>query len=201
MKKTVILSVISVIVLVAILAVYWIGGVIMGNSSKSDPKLGESVDYVIVLGCRLDGEKPGVCLNERVNVATEYLKKNTTSLAVGSGAQGDDEVISEAEAIARALEKNGILSKRIIKEDNSYSTFENLVNTKKILDEKEKGKEYTVAIVTSDFHIYRSKYLAEKIGFKEPVMLPAKTPTTLFYQNIAREICSVILAWCNYWKI
>ena len=84
MKKTVILSVISVIVLVAILAVYWIGGVIMGNSSKSDPKLGESVDYVIVLGCRRDGEKPGVCLNERVNVATEYLKKNTTSLAVGS---------------------------------------------------------------------------------------------------------------------
>lgn len=201
MKKTVILSVISVIVLVAILAVYWIGGVIMGNSSKIDPKLGESVDYVIVLGCRLDGEEPGVCLKERVNVATEYLKKNTTSFAVGSGAQGDDEVISEAEAIAKALEKNGISSKRIIKEDNSYSTFENLVNTKKILDEKENGKEYTVAIVTSDFHIYRSKYLAEKIGFKEPVMLPAKTPTILFYQNIAREICSVILAWCNYWHV
>ena len=201
MKKTVILALLSAIILIGILAAYWIGGVIMGNSSKIDRALGEPVDYVIVLGCRLDGEMPGVCLAERINVAAEYLKKNDEIMVVGSGAQGRDEAISEAEAIARALEKKGISKKRVLIEDNSYNTFENLVNTKKMLDEKEKGEKYRVAIATSDFHIYRSKYLAEKIGFENPVMLPAKTPTTLFYQNIIREICSVILAWCNYWHV
>ena len=117
---------------------------------------------------------------------------------VCSGGQGRDEVISEAEAISRELIRRGVPKRRIVIEDKSKSTYENVYNSKEILDKRTEGREYRVAIVTNNFHVYRSRWMAEYAGFSNPMTLSAKTPTTLFYQSIFREICATIVSWIKY---
>ena len=56
----------------------------------------------------------------------------------------------------------GIPADKIIKEDKSTTTYENLENSKAIIEASEGGK-YT-ALVTSNYHVYRALRYARKIG-------------------------------------
>src|SRR5699024_638713 len=79
----------------------------------------DTVDYVIILGARLYGDKPAPALEERLKTAREYLAENEDINVVVTGGQGNNEGISEAEAMAKYLIDNGIDKNRIIKEDKS----------------------------------------------------------------------------------
>ncbi len=196
--KSKLLAVFALIILIFVLVLFWIGGIIM-NDSKSDSSMqSEAIDYVIILGCKLDGEVPGRCLEARIDAAVKCLKEHPWSMAVCSGAQGSDEDITEAMAISRALLKKGIPPRRILIENKSYSTYENFANTKKLLDSRKKGYPYRVAFATNDFHVYRSRRLATYVGFEKPVAISAKTPSDLFYPNMLREIASVVVSWIKY---
>ena len=83
---------------------------------------------------------------------------------IPSGGKGDDEVVSEAEAMARYLIEKGIPAEQIIKEDRSTTTYENLKFSKEIIDARE-GSKYTV-LVTSNYHVYRALRYCRKIGLK-----------------------------------
>lgn len=155
-------------------------------------------DYLVILGCRLEGEEPGSCLEERVKAAAKYLKAHPWCMAVASGGQGADEVISEAEAISRALQKRGIPERRILKEEASTSTYENFLFTKQLLDERKGETPYHIAFVTNDFHIYRSRKMAEYVGFLSPVAVSAKTSAMNFYLNFLREIFAVAVSFLRY---
>ena len=61
------------------------------------------------------------------------------------------------------LEK-GIPAEKIIREDKSATTFENLRNSKAIID-SQTGSKYT-ALVTSNYHVYRALRYCRKIGLK-----------------------------------
>ena len=52
--------------------------------------------------------------------------------------------------------------KRIILEEKSTSTSENIKYTNDII----KNKKVTVVIYTSDYHMYRAKMLAKRIGWE-----------------------------------
>lgn len=184
-------TIFSILFLLGVLVVFWIGGTILGNADSDTPAFHQPPNYLIILGCRLEGEEPGSCLTERIDTAAEYLHAHPDCNAVASGGQGADEVISEAEAIARALVRRGIDPKRIIKEEQSTSTMENFVFTKELLDAKEKDKPYFIAFATNDFHVYRARKLAEMAGFHTPVALSVKSSAANFYLNLPREILAV----------
>ena len=164
----------------------------MGNSASGTPAFHQPPNYLVILGCRIDGEEPGSCLSERIDAAVDYLNAHPDCMAVASGGQGDDEVISEAEAIARTLEKRGIESKRILKEERSTSTLENFLFTKELLDEREHGNSYFIAFSTNDFHVYRAGKLAERAGFVNPIAISAKSSAMNFYLNFPREILATM---------
>ena len=85
----------SLVCIVLVLGI-GVGGFAFGNvvaHSKSDEK---DMEYVIVLGCMVRGDKPGIFLRGRINKAYEYLTKHPESKAVLSGGQGNGENISEA---------------------------------------------------------------------------------------------------------
>ncbi len=198
MKKNTICVSFSLLFLAVVFAAVWIGGLIMQGSFSDSAATGAPIDYVVILGCQLEGENPGDCLESRIDTAVDFLKKHPDAVAVCSGGQGSDEVISEAEAIANTLYQKGIAKKRVLLEDKSRSTYENLSNTKKILDEKKEGEEYRIAVVTNEFHLYRTRNLAKAIGYQNPIALAAKTPIILFYPNLLREIGAVVVCWYLY---
>lgn len=58
----------------------------------------------------------------------------------------------------------GIPAEMIIKEDQSTTTYENLQNSKAIIDSRP-GSKYTV-LVTSNYHVYRALRYCRKIGLE-----------------------------------
>lgn len=119
---------------------------------------------VIILGCAVYNETPSVMLAARVNAAYEYLEKNENAKAILSGGQGNGENISEAQCMFNILTEKGIDKNRLFLEDESTNTYENIRNSKEIIEKN--NLDENVIIATSDFHLKRATMIAEKQGLK-----------------------------------
>lgn len=121
-------------------------------------------DYIIINGAGLlDGDRVPKLLQDRIDKAIDvYMSDPSPTIMIPSGGQGSDETVSEAEAMSRYMMDKGIPEYRIIKEDKSTTTMENLENCKKLIDRME-GRKYTT-LVTSNYHVYRALRYCRKIG-------------------------------------
>ncbi len=155
-----------------------------GYSQKAD-----SDSTVIVLGCQVIGNKPGVMLQERIYAAYDYLSANPKASAILSGGKGCDELISEAECMFQNLVNMGIAPNRLLKEDKSTSTRENIVFSNKIIRENNFSEKIT--IITNDFHCFRACHIAKNEGLCAGAYR-AKTHWYLFPTFYLREICAII---------
>lgn len=122
----------------------------------------DGADYIIVLGAQVRGQTPSLTLLSRIDSAYEYLLANPDTKVICSGGQGSGEDITEAYSISNLLIERGISRDRIILEEDSTNTIENIRNSMKYINEKED----TVVIVSSDFHIFRALSIAKKAGIK-----------------------------------
>ena len=143
-------------------------------------------DYIIILGARVKGEIPSLALQYRIDAAANYMKKNKETIAIASGGQGPGEDITEAEAIKKGLLVHGISSNRIILEDKSTDTVENIRFSKKLIpDLLETG-----LLVTNDYHLYRAKSIAKDQGLNLQG-IPAETPTIAIPKSYLREYLAI----------
>lgn len=124
------------------------GMVAAGMASHGEPGL----DYVIVLGAGVYGTEPSPALQSRIDTAARYLQENPQTTVIVSGGQGPGEDISEAECMARELEKQGISADRIWLEPDSATTVQNIRNSFALIGDG----EFSVGIVTSNFHVFRA---------------------------------------------
>jgi uncharacterized SAM-binding protein YcdF (DUF218 family) len=143
-------------------------------------------DYIIILGARVKGEIPSLALQCRIYAAANYMKKNKKTIAIASGGQGPGEDITEAEAIKRGLVAHGIPSNRILLEDKSTDTVENIRFSKKLIPNHLK----TGLIVTNDFHLYRAKSIAKDHGLSLKG-IPAETPAVAIPKSYTREYLAI----------
>lgn len=153
-KIAVILAIILEVALVGFIAAY-------GQSDN----LNYTEDAVIVLGAGIHGDKVSVPLAYRLNAAIEYHEKNPNALIVVTGGKGFQETVTEAEAMEKYLVRRGVDPDKIIKEEAATSTNENMRFTKQILD-KRLQDDYSVVVITNNFHIYRGVAIAKTEGFK-----------------------------------
>lgn len=152
-----------------------------------------NLDYLIVLGAQVKGDVPSLSLKYRIDEACEYLKENPDTRAILSGGQGVGENISEAECMRQELLKMGIEEKRLIKEDYSTNTGENIDFSYEILKKlEEKTEELKVGIVTNDFHVYRGTMIAKKKMDSQIQGLPARSNAFLQVNYLVREFLGVV---------
>lgn len=146
--------------ILGVLCFVMVEGAIIWSGFAAVPK--ESSDYIIILGAQVRGNKPSATLEYRLEKGYEYLKAHPKTKAVLSGGQGPDEIMTEASAMYRYLISKGISEERLILEDESHSTYENLTNSFKLIDvEKENA---TISVVSNRFHILRAQIQAKKLG-------------------------------------
>ncbi len=127
----------------------------------------QNQDYIIILGAKVNGENMSLSLRKRAEKGLEFLESHPEAYGVLSGGQGPDEGISEAEAMKRFLIENGIDESRLIIEDQSTSTIENIeFSMDKILDHNKSNdsNQMKVAVVTNRFHILRARMIGWKRG-------------------------------------
>lgn len=128
----------------------------------------------VVLGCSVRGSRPSTILKERMDAAYEYLTENPEAVCVLSGGQGEGEEVSEAECMFRYLTGKGIAEERLLCEDASTTTEENLIFSMQLLEER--GLSGEITIVTSEFHEYRANQTAERLGITS-----YSTPSSTFF--------------------
>ena len=123
-------------------------------------------DYIVIHGCALaDGVRPGRLLTARLDKAIEVWQKcEKKPFIIPSGGQGDDEKLSEAQSMANYLLEHGIPREMILQEDRSTTTMENLEFSKEIIDSRGGGRR--IALVSSNYHVYRCLRYAAKIGLR-----------------------------------
>ena len=144
-------------------------------------------DYIIIHGAGLDGPRPTPLLAGRIDKALElWNKQHQHGKFVVSGGQGADEGVSEAQAMRDYLLEKGVPAAAILMEDKSTTTWENLRyslaviradRTSAAADDAPAGgsvtsndapadSEFTTAVVTSDFHVFRCAEYAHNLGIK-----------------------------------
>ena len=130
--------------------------------------------FLVVLGAKVNGTSPSHAMEDRLNAALDYLNTYPDAAVIVSGGQGDDEGISEAEAMAVWLHDRGIANARIFKEDQSETTRQNLENSFAIIRKNGGDPADGVAIVTSEYHLCRAREMAAALGAK-PIGVAAHT--------------------------
>lgn len=148
----------------------------------------ENLEYVVVLGAGLRGTYPTNPLRVRIERAYEYMSNNANTILIASGGQGFGEDISEAQCIKNKLVERGIDADRIILEDKSTSTEENLINTLKVLGDANAN----VGIITNGFHEYRANLIAKSVGYNNVTSVPAITLFPVGIHYTVREFFGVV---------
>lgn len=153
-----------------------------------EPKADGSNEYAIVLGAKVKkGNIPSLSLQYRLEAALTYANENPHVKLVLSGGQGPDEDIEEAVVMQKFLLENGIAEDRLIVENKSTSTYENLLFSQELLPER----VTSVTIITSNYHLQRAKILAEKLDWDADVVA-AKTPKSVEMKVRLRERAALL---------
>jgi len=140
-------------------------------------------DYIIVLGAQIKGTKVTNSLRERLDTAYDYIILNPETKIIVSGGQGEGEDITEASAMKEYLAERGIESSKIMMENRSFNTNENMKYSVAFIDDK----NASVGIVSSNFHIYRSIKLAKAQGLTNVSGIASPCDSILFLNYIVRE--------------
>lgn len=119
--------------------------------------------YIIVLGCGILGEKMTPLLRNRVEKGISLLEKNPAAKLILSGEMGPGESITEAECMKRYTLSQGISESLIIMEKQSKNTYENLLFSRKKIEEDSSEEKSSIAIVTTSYHVFRALILAKKL--------------------------------------
>lgn len=154
-------------------------------------KKNRNADYIVVLGSGIIGKKVTPLLAARIERGMELLYSNPNAVLIMSGGQGPGEDIPESVAMAAYAVGKGVDAERIIMEQKSVSTEENLLFSRKLID-KEAPK---IVIVTTAYHVFRALILAKQQGLK-CVGFGAKTKWYFTLNALIREFVGYLrLTW------
>lgn len=136
-----------------------LGAVLRGSHDQvaGEPKI------MVILGCQVKPWGPSILLQDRIDKAAEYLKEHPDVTVVASGGQGPDEHMTEAQAICDELVEKGIESHRILLEEQSFNTIQNLRNSLALLEEAGYDPEEDIIVVSNGFHLTRVRMLWNRI--------------------------------------
>ena len=153
-------------------------------------------DFIIILGCgfRKDGSLSPL-LRGRVDRALDFWRDQQsqggrTAVLVPSGGQGSDETMAEAEAMRRYLMEQGVPEDKIMPEDRSTNTFQNMAYSKALTDASHPGGK--VAFATTNYHVFRSGVWARLAGLEAEGM-GART-IWWYWPNAFMRECAGLLA-------
>ena len=148
----------------------------------------DNCDYIIVLGCQIRGDHITRSLKNRLNVAVDYATDNPDTTIIVSGGKGKGENTTEAYAMYNYLVSKGIDSSRIIQEDKSTDTNENMKYSVQYISDFSSP----VGIATNNFHIFRSKLLAKGQGLTHVSGIASGSDDVLFVNYMVREAIGIV---------
>ncbi len=121
-----------------------------------------NADYIIVLGAGIIGSKVTPLLAARIEKGIELLRYNPNAVLIMSGGQGSGEDIPESKAMADYAIDKGVSAEKVILEQKSVSTEENLRFSRKLINKQNPQ----IIVVTTAYHMFRALILAKRQGIR-----------------------------------
>ena len=148
----------------------------------------KDLDYIIVLGAQVYSTGPSVVLKYRLDEARQYLLENEDTKCIVTGGKGYNEPFPESYGMRDYLVRNGIPEDRILIEDESSNTVQNIRNSLPFID----PENDRVGIVTNNFHLFRGTSIAKKAGIAHVSGIAAGSTRLYLPNNVLREVLGVI---------
>lgn len=187
----VIIAVAAVLILAGVSYMAFVSGKMISASANTLPENTQEVT-VVVLGCKINGDQPSRMLQARLEKAAEFLLEHPQAHCIVTGGQGPDEDYTEALIMKKYLVDKGVSSMRIIMEDRSTSTLENLTFADQLARQYNCHDRFL--IVTDRFHQYRAMCTANELG-RVSHALNVETVWYLAMQYWFREIAAITRDW------
>ncbi|WP_258088941.1 YdcF family protein [Weissella fangxianensis] len=153
-------------------------------------------EYIIVLGAGLlNGKEVSPLLASRIQIALDFANKQYAKTGhypwlIFSGGQGGDEKLPEGVAMADYANHHGAQTNQVLIEDQSKTTYENMLFSKKILQAH--GLNLAKGLfATSDYHTFRAAGYARLVGLQIDG-LGAKTSRFFIPNAFIREYIALL---------
>ena len=158
-RKPLWLKILLALVLLAVVAFAVLEGIILSGGRTQVAAGDGAPEVMVIFGCKVDPDGPSILLRDRLDTALDYLEAHPDMTVVVSGGQGDDEHVSEAQAMYDYLVEHGADGDQIIREDQSRNTWQNVNDTLDLFQSGEIDGTERVLLVSSDFHLTRIQML------------------------------------------
>lgn len=149
----------------------------------------KDVQYLLILGAAVNNGQASPILASRLERALAYWHNHPTVLLIVSGGREPHQKMTEAAVMANYLVQHGLAPTMIIMEDQARNTYQNLMLTSHLVPARAK-----VLVVTSDFHVLRTRLNAYRLRLHWTVV-GAITPLRLRPLTYLRDYLGVIRDW------
>lgn len=164
MNKTLkkILISLLIMIIIGLLIILGINFYVKNNTKQSIisiNKLNKDYDAILVLGAGLRNGKPSPVLKDRLDTAYEVYESGASNKIIVSGDHGT-KTYDEVNVMKDYLINKGVPSENIFMDHAGFSTYDSIYRAKEIFQAKK------IVIVTQEFHLYRSLYVASKFSLE-----------------------------------
>lgn len=111
----------------------------------------------IVLGCRVNGDEPSLCLEERLATALELYRSGTVRRLLLSGDHGTSGY-DEVNAMRAWLMERGVPTDHLFLDHAGFDTYDTMIRARHVFQVD------GALIVSQKFHLPRAVYLARAVG-------------------------------------
>ena len=161
-------AIVIVVILFSVLGILTFLGILINvfmilvtrNKIKDVNNKDFDADAIMVLGCEVrKNGYPGIVLKQRLDKALEAYNNGWAKAILVTGNHATDEY-DEANSMKNYLKSKGVPSENIFMDHAGFTTYESMYRAKK------KFEVEKMIVVTQKYHLYRSIYIANKLGIK-----------------------------------
>ena len=150
-------------------------------------------DCLIVLGAKVHADgRLSTTLKDRCARAADAYHNGVAPAVIVCGGQGSDEPCTEADAMREELIRRGVPETAVLTEPDSVDTRQNLENAKRLMAAN--GWK-TCAIVTSDYHVQRTLWIARDLGM---TACGISAPTGDTFKRFMKTRLRESVSWVRY---
>lgn len=155
------------------------------GAKGSIPDEPDEIDYILVLGNKLEYGKLSNTLKARLDKAVELSEQIEVPIIVSGGSSEENE-LTEARVMSAYLREKGV-DNNILLEEKALDTRQNFLYTAELV-----GRESKILVITSEVHLFRARMLAKDIGFQRVYGICTNTDLELYLYYNLREFVSIL---------
>ena len=165
------------------------------DAARSPDRLSAAPRAIVVLGSGTPDCKPSATLQARLDLARAWAQRWPDAAVLSSGGADWGHTCTEGRVMADALRAAGLPGARLLTEERSTSTEENLRFSQAVLAAHGIDAGAPLLIVTSDFHAPRAAAIARRTGYRQAQAIGAPTPLLTRYNAWLREYFALLSGW------